>query len=179
MPVFAGIDELSCPYAFNHFVRPMIHSAAEEKVINKLAGCLVVLKPGIPYEPKYRNAIDDGSFDDLVLWQYHFGDEAEYDIVKYINIARAKAFASYLTGLPSHQVQQVMPALYLTGMTKWGGSAVSGIGPVRLIVAFSGVEWYYDQMISEMMISALQAVCHDQMETVMASSEAMVTTSKS
>jgi len=118
--------------------------------------------------------LTNGSFSDLVLWENPFGNTSEHDIDKYIAIAYAKAFTSYLTGLPSHQVQQVMPSLYVPGMTKWGGSAIAGTGPMRLITAFSGVQWNFDQMISEMMISAIQALCHEQMREIMASDEAMI-----
>jgi hypothetical protein len=172
---FFGLSYNICYKAFTHIVYPAIETAAEARILNKFAGCIVVLNPTIPYEPKYKNAIGDGDlYDELVLYQDHFGDEGEHDIDKYIGIARHKAFTSFLTGLPSHQVQQVMPSLYAPGMTKWGGSAVAGTGPMKLIVGFSGVQWYYDQMISEMMISAIQAICHESMIEVMASDEFII-----
>jgi hypothetical protein len=40
-------------------------------------------------------------------------------------------------------------------MTKYGGSAVDK----GLVVAFSGVEEWFDQMISEMMLAAIKGVC--------------------
>lgn len=178
MTNFTGLTRRLCFDAYK-IIRPTVLAAAEAGTINKCAGSLVVLNPGIPYEPKYRNAIGaDGVIDDkffgLVLFENTFGDNTVHDIDKYVAIARAKAFVSYLTGLPSHLAQQQYPALYVPGMTKWGGSAVAGVGPMRLIVAFSGVQWNFDQMISEMMISAIQAVCHEQMREVMASDEAMI-----
>ncbi len=174
MTGFTGLTKEICKDAYFRIVRYAVVGAAEEHITNKLAGCMIVLNPSIPYEPKYKNAIEDGSFSDLVLWENPFGNTSEHDIDKYIAIAYAKAFTSYLTGLPSHQVQQVMPSLYVPGMTKWGGSAIAGTGPMRLITAFSGVQWNFDQMISEMMISAIQALCHEQMREIMASDEAMI-----
>jgi hypothetical protein len=168
---FPGVTQARCEVAFENFLWPFIQVAAENKVINKLAGCVVVLDPAKPFEPKYRDAIADEIFDDLVLWQHSFGEDGGHDVPKYVQFARVKAFTSYLTGLPSHQAQQVLPSLYLPGMIKWGGSAVAGQGPVRLIVAFSGVEWYFDQMISEMMISALTALSHDEMTEAMKENE--------
>jgi hypothetical protein len=41
-------------------------------------------------------------------------------------------------------------------MAKYGGSAV---GKGGLVVAFSGVEEWYDQMISEWMLATIKAVC--------------------
>ncbi len=178
MNAFTGLTPHLCSAAYD-IVAPAVLAAAKAGTINKCAGSVVVLNPAIPYEPKYQGAIDpqgmaSDSFFDLVLWENPFGDIGRYDIDKYIAIARAKAFVSYLTGLPSHLVQQQFPSLYVPGMTKWGGSAVAGVGPMRLIVAFSGVQWHFDQMISEMVVSAIQAVCHEQMRTVMASDEAMI-----
>lgn len=174
MSSFSGVNEDICGDAWFGIVHPAVESAWKNRFLNKLAGCVVVLKPTTPYEPKYKNAIADGNFGDLVLWRNEFGDCDQHDIVKYTAIARAKAFTSYLTGLPSHQVQQVMPSLYVPGMTKWGGSAVAGGGPMWLITAFSGVQWNFDQMIAEMMISAIQALCHEAMREVMESDEAMI-----
>lgn len=173
MSGFSGLDEMLCADAFD-IIMPTISQAADRGVINKMAGHVVVLDPAVPYEPMYRNTIEDGSIDELVLWERSFGASEVYDLGKYTEIARAKAFTSYLTGLPSHLVQQQFPSLYVPGMTKWGGSAVAGIGHIRLITAFSGVQWYFDQMISEMMISAIQALCHEQMREVMDSDEAMI-----
>ena len=173
MTSFSGLDAAICDIAFR-MVFPTIKQAADMGIANKLAGSLIVLNPAIPYEPKYRNAIVDDTFGALVLWATDFGNEDEHDIPKYERIASAKAYTSYLTGLPSHLVQQQYPSLYTPDMTKWGGSAVAGVGPMRLIVAFSGVQWNFDQMISEMMISAIQALCHEEMRAVMDDPEPLI-----
>jgi hypothetical protein len=173
--VYSGLTKSICADAWRKIIEPAAVSAAAFETINKFAGCVVVLKPAIPYEPKYSDAINNGTFDELVLWQYDFANSSSLDALPmYIKIARAKAFTSYLTGLPSHLVQQQFPSLYVPGMTKWGGSAVAGVGPMRLITAFSGVQWNFDQMISEMMISAIQAMCHEGMRAVMESAEPMI-----
>jgi len=170
---FNGLTAQICNDAFG-LIWPAIKAAAALGTINKLAGTVVVLNPAIPYEPKYANAINDESFGELALWEFSFDDEHELESGKYAPIAEAKAFTSYLTGLPSHLVQQQFPSLYVSGMTKWGGSAVAGVGPMKLIVAFSGVQWNFDQMISEMMISAIQALCLEEMREVMASENPMI-----
>ena len=89
-------------------------------------------------------------------------------------IASAKGYTSFLTGLPSSMVQQQMPALYVPGMTKWAGSWVDGVGPIRLITAFSGVQQHFDEMISRMMNAAIIAICKDEMVDFMASDESML-----
>lgn len=173
MTGFTGLNDTICDTAFR-LILPTIQAAAANGTFNKYAGSMVVLDPAIPYEPKYCNAINDDTFQDLVFWDTSIGSWDEHDIAQYEAIARAKAFTSYLTGLPSHLVRQQFPALYVPGMTKWGGSAVAGTGPMKLIVAFSGVQWNFDQMVSEMMISAIQALCLQEMRNVMASDEAMI-----
>lgn len=176
--MFAGLTEQICATAFD-MVGPTIEWSANEEILSRYAGHVVVLNPSIPYEPKYRSVINsDGEinekFFDLALWENSFGGDDLKQM--YITIARAKAFTSFMTGLPSHLVQQQFPSLYIPGMTKWGGSAIAGVGPMRLIVAFSGVQWNFDQMISEMMISAIQALCHEQMREVMESKEVAILT---
>lgn len=170
---FVGVSEEICKAAFR-IIRPAISAAATDGIVNREAGHLVVLDPAIPYEPKYRNAIADLRFGSLVLWSESIGDALAHDLEKYAAIAEAKAFTSYLTGLPSHLVQQQFPSLYVPTMTKWGGSAVAGVGPMRLIVAFSGVQWNFDQMFSEMMLSAIQAICLERMRDVMASIQPLI-----
>jgi hypothetical protein len=174
MSDYSGASPDICRRAFSRFVHPIILEEAEQGTLNKYAGCIVVLNPAVPYEPKYRHAIEDGLFDELILWAHTVGNPQIHDIPRYKRIAYAKAFTSFLTGLPSHAVQQQFPELYVPGMTKYGGSAVRGVGPIRLVTAFSGVEWYFDLMISEMMGSAISALCHEEMVAVMASDEDMI-----
>lgn len=78
----------------------------------------------------------------------------------YDAVAISKAYTSWKTGLTSYEVQQKAPYLYEVGMAKYGGSA---IGEGGLVVAFSGVEEWFDQMFSEMMLAAIKGVCMDEM----------------
>jgi hypothetical protein len=172
---FFGVTDEICDEAWS-IVSPAVKSAARRGITNKDAGHVLVLNPSIPYEPKYHNALEkEGArFGELVLWDHSFGDSDSHDLGKYADIALRKAFVSFLTGLPSHLVQQQFPALYVPDMTKWGGSDVVGPGPLRLITAFSGVEWFFDQMISQMMNSAIMAICHREVRELMASDEAVI-----
>ena len=77
------------------------------------------------------------------------------------------------TGLPSRQVQQESPHLYRHGDTKWGGSVVRN----GLIVAFSGVQAVFDEMIAGWMADAIIALCRNDMtkpDGIMASDSSFV-----
>lgn len=172
MTAFTGLTAQICQQAFD-LILPSIQAAARNGTTNKLAGHFVVLNPAVPYEAKYNDATRTGEFDELVLWQQDINPNSP-ELAKYTAIAEAKALTSFQTGLPSHLVQVQYPSLYLPGMTKWGGSAVAGVGPVKLIVSFSGVQWNFDQMFSEWLLSAIQALCLQEMRAVMASENPMI-----
>ena len=78
---------------------------------------------------------------------------------KYRDIAHAKAALSLRTGKPSRVVQQEAPFLYQNGDVKFGGSSVRD----GLVVAFSGVQSVYDEMLCEIFISVIVAMCRDEM----------------
>ncbi|MGC1176683.1 MAG: hypothetical protein WA843_01315 [Candidatus Saccharimonadales bacterium] len=120
-------------------------------------GCLVVLDPKVPREPKYKESSVDPEhpFKELVLFEYTWGQETDWEH-DYRKVARAKAFASWKTGLPTRLINQSAPYLYEPGFTKWPGSAV---GPGGLVVAFSGVEDYFDEMFSEIMLAIIKGLC--------------------
>jgi hypothetical protein len=158
---FTGLTEELCVEALD-IVRPSIAHAMNSGVVKREQGWLVVLNPRIPQEPKYMlnigqhdNPKREVPFDELVLFDCGWDLPKNWDH-PYDAVARAKAFASWKTGLPAHRIQQEAPYLYEEGWTKYGGSAV---GEGGLVVAFSGVEEYFDQMFSEMMVAAIKGVC--------------------
>lgn len=157
MSDFVGLTEDLCSVALD-IVRPAIETAMDTGTVKRKQGVLVVLDPTKPWEPKYEKA-DGSSFDEVVLFAHSWTDGREFD-APFSDVAAMKAFASWKTGLPAHRIQQEAPYLYQPGWTKWGGSAVGDGG---LVVAFSGVQWYFDQMFSEMMLAAIKAVCLDEM----------------
>lgn len=146
--VFTGIDQDICDTAWT-MVLPSISNAAEVGLINKRAGAIVVVDPRHPF-----GRTDD--FESTMPVIFHRTIRGEVEDERYSDIAMAKAYVSYRTGLPSSRVQQEYPYLYEEGDTKWGGSTVA---PGGLIVAFSGVQAVYDEMISEWMASAIRALC--------------------
>ncbi len=140
--------------------RPSIEWMMTNDVIKRSQGSLVVLDPTIPWNPQCKGPDDPFFKEEVVLFTYFFGDHEdwEHDFDKH---ALAKAYASWKTGLPSIRIQQELPYLFEKGMSKYGGSAV---GPGNLIVAFSGVEQWFDEMTAEMMVPAIKGVCRDEVE---------------
>ncbi|NTW62397.1 hypothetical protein HGB25_03250, partial [Candidatus Saccharibacteria bacterium] len=78
--------------------------------------------------------------------------------------ARAKAEVTWATRRPSREVQQTAPHLYEAEDTKWGGSVIRE----DLIVAFSGVQAIFDEMIAGWLADAIIALAREQMELIMA-----------
>jgi len=130
-------------------------------VVDNDAGTVVVLKPGVfstsvPVRTRARSIegceISSVS-EDHVLYVESLDSPNASD--RFLELALAMAYVSLRTGQPGRVVQQEMPHLYKEGMTKWGGSVVRG----GLIVAFSGMQAVFDEMIAGWMADALIALC--------------------
>lgn len=169
---FVGLTEELCQEAFD-LIRPSLGVAMDNGPFNRSQGHLVVVNPSIPWEPKYKSwdSVDGAHFFEAILFEADLGDPGEWEF-RFADVARAKAFASWKTGLTTHEIQQIAPYLYQEGWTKHGGSAVA---PGGFVVAFSGVQGYFDRMIAEWMISACRAVCmhrmHDKTDGVMSAAD--------
>jgi len=134
---------------------PSVKEAAELGVTNKFAGVIVVLDP-----TKYEYPSDELTEEDVLFtgtaWT---SEEHRGNADKYRQIALAKAKVAWRTGLPSREVQQNAPFLYMDGDTKWGGSVERN----GLVVAFSGVQAVFDEWIAASMAELLIAMCRHEM----------------
>lgn len=153
---FTGISKEICEQAWNDVVAPTIRHMASVDLINKCDGFIVVVDP---------RASEDLSWDDRELFHASVNSVTT---IKYAAIARDKAKLTASTGLSSSIIQTQAPHLYLDGDTKWGGSTIDDFG---MIVAFSGVEAEFDEMIAEMMASAIRAICRNRMKSIMANQD--------
>lgn len=147
-------------------IKPAIAAAAQDRTLNKFAGTIVVLNP--EYDER-----DDHSHEPIVLYSDTL-DAFHENALKYKEIALSKALVTKRTGMPSSLVQTQYPYLYREGDTKWGGSTIDTSG---LIVAFSGVQAVYDEMIAEWMASTIRALSRNEMtrpDGVMASDSAFI-----
>lgn len=140
--MYTGLTEEICEQAWN-VVYDGIHAAANNVITNKLAGTIVVLHP----------------VDGTKIFEQTIDSNGRHDDAKYRRLAHAKAHLTRRTGMASREVQQRAPHLLQYSDVKWGGSTVRD----GLIVAFSGVQAAYDEMIAEWMTSAIIAMCRHEM----------------
>lgn len=153
-----------CEHIFNDAVRPMIRSAASSEIFNRFDGSLVVIRPN-GLEPDNDHRAQESL--------QPFGEEAYQGIpnvedalfvgftdqpdATYTKNAFAKAAMCQRTGMRSSLARYDASFSYHTGDCVWGG----GIIEDGLIVAFSGVQEYFDEAISRTMIALLRGACQE------------------
>ena len=102
---------------------------------------LVVLNPGT------SDILHEVSFGhDKSTWEYPFDE-----------IARSKAFLCQRTGMVGRTAQKDAPWLYETDDTRYVGGVIED----GLVVAASGVQDHFDEMVSWMVLAAIQGLCRD------------------
>jgi hypothetical protein len=141
--VFTGINRDICEMAWQ-MVLPAIEASDDARVTNKFDGCIVVIDP----RPHRQGTI---IFREVIRTTTP---------QKYRDLAIDKAQLTQEHKLPSSVIQQQFPYLFNEGDSKWGGSTIDDGG---LIVAFSGVQAVFDEMIAEWMASAIRALCRHEM----------------
>ncbi len=139
-------------------VMSALSSGPVRNKLKRYAGYVVILVPVIA---DVEDAFDEEGPLPLqnIVWPYtlferSFGDGVEWT-AKYDEIAHSKAQQLW-RGQNSDGVTDIMPHLLYQGDTPyWGGVKRHGI-----VVAFSGVQSYFDQMISGMIADALKALAY-------------------
>ena len=134
--MFTGITREICEQAWN-VIEPAIARAAELEMTWALTGNLVVLDP----------TTDEYS----ILFTAHVGEPNE----RTLEYAKAKALLVHRVRRDTSTMRDYAPHLYSAGDIKFPG----GIIREGLIVAFSGVQGEYDEMISEWFASAVRGIC--------------------
>jgi hypothetical protein len=133
--VFTGITRDVCEQAWA-IIEPAVAHGAELGVFNSPVGSLVVLNPA------------DGS----ELFTAHPGGLPDEKTLGY---ARGKAAVALRTGVDTSRLRDHSPHLYAAGDISFPG----GIARDGLVVAYSGVQGEYDEMIAEWFVSAVRALC--------------------
>ena len=90
-----------------------------------------------------------------------FGDPSVWE-GDYKRHATGKETISQRTGLSSREVQLLYPELLEPGDTVYYGSVVSPGGTI--VVAFSGVEAYFDEMFAKLVLAAILALIQHTLE---------------
>lgn len=107
---------------------------------------LVVLQPGeavFLYETSFGN--------NPRTWKHDFDD-----------FARAKALICQRTGLVGRTVLNDAPWLLKKGDTRYVGGVIEN----GLVVAVSGVQDHFDEMISWLVLSTIQGLCRDEVAKI-------------
>lgn len=98
-----------------------------------------------------------GPDSDEILWEESFGGDQSTWQRPYDEIARSKAGIVKRTGMTLRTLEKDAPWLYQKGDTRY----VGGVTENGLVIAASGLQDYFDEMISRMVLSAIQALCRD------------------
>ena len=136
-------------------VLPAFHTAAATGKFKRDSIYIVVMDP--------RKKPGEFTFDASILLEYGIGPEAE----NYKPVARAKARRAWETGLTGQTIQSLAPHLFDVGDTKWHGDAVY----MELVVAASGIQGHFDELVSWWVLHAIIALCKDVTQNVLMTSE--------
>lgn len=137
------------------FLLPAIKQLMDSSVFKRDDLHIVIAKPLFPDN---RDEVD--WHESGILYEYSMGDREKWEY-QFQAIARAKCYMSWRTGMSTQMLQVRAPHLLQKCDTVFYGSAVSD----GLVVACSGVQPFYDQMISHWVLEACRALCIQGRET--------------
>jgi hypothetical protein len=100
--------------------------------------------------------------EEKIIYQESFGEDRTTWKHQFDIIARKKAYLCKRTGMVARSVRNNAPWLYKIGDTRYVGGVIEN----GLIVAASGVQDHFDEMISWIVLSAIQGVCRDEMARI-------------
>ncbi len=135
-----------------NMVLPAITTAMDNNILGGHDLHIVVMNPGVrPHEVRDAH--------EAILCERSFGVQAKWNY-PYKDFARAKAFASWRTGLPTGVIRQVMPYLLKEKDTLYYGSAVLD----GIVVGTSGVQEWFDEWVSYLVAATCRALCIEAMQ---------------
>ncbi len=110
----------------------------------------------IALRPTYwsGNHTEEDLFKESIIYEYSHTDPKKWDH-PYEKIARSKCLISWYTGKSTHEIQTAAPHLLRHGDTAYYGSAVRD----EIVVSCSGVQPYFDEMISSWILAVCRALC--------------------
>ena len=82
---------------------------------------------------------------------------------------------SWRHGMSTHEIQTLAPHMLVTGDTVYYGSVISN----GIVVACSGVQPYFDEMISAWVLAACKALCIEGREALEATQNGFISSSTS
>ena len=138
-----------------HFVLPSIKKLMELGLLKRTHLHVVVS------DMVHRSVIatEEDWNSSCILYEYSMGDRSAWEL-PFDKIARSKCYLSWRYGLPTQVLQTRCPHFLAEGDTIYYGSAARD----GLAVACSGVQPYFDGMISEWVLEAMRALCIERRE---------------
>ena len=138
-----------------NMVSPAIMAAMDNDTLKGHDLHIVVMDPGLrPH--------DVADAHEAILYERSFGVPANWTC-PYNDFARAKAFASWRTGLPTSTIRQTMPYLLKEIDTLYYGSAVLD----GIVVGTSGVQEWFDEWVSYLVAATCRALCIEAMQGIL------------
>lgn len=132
---------------------PSLDAMAEQGVIKRPHRYIVVMSGSTNLKSTAHELWADPH---VSIYEFPFGDRAEWT-GDYGRIARSKAMLTHFHRMPTQIIQERCPYLLEEGDTTYFGSAYAD----GLTVACSGVEPWFDEMISWWVLSAIRALSID------------------
>lgn len=167
--MFAGLTEDFVREIFDSEIAPFVRARMDlgnesPNQLKRTQGTFVLLRP-VPWEPKYRSSECAAFRQEVVLFEHHFGGPPSKFEMPFDVVARAKAYQSFVTGLPSKKLN-AEAWMYQPGWTRWGGSAVlrTDGSNVALITAYSGGTEEQDSGVAETALFAIDEACQQYFE---------------
>lgn len=138
-------------------VAVMLGALAERGMVKGFMGHFVIMDPNL--------GPDDCTFEDAILHEGSFVDDAYPWNHDYTKIARAKAKESWETGYSSRELMSLHPLLVADGDAPWAGSIVSKYSPdENFVIAFSGLPSEDDEWVCWMIESRLFALAYKRID---------------
>lgn len=137
------------------YITPAIQFCISQQLFKRAHMNILLLDGRIPYQGE---SLEEMMSDDVgvVLGEFNVGFPGDWQH-NYQGISRSKAYMTWRTGLPSGDI---LPHLREDGDTIYSGSAIVK----KTIAACSGVQPYFDEMVSVWLAIAYNALIRDAFE---------------
>ncbi len=131
------------------FTLPSVQQLIGANILKRGDLHIVIAQPLVPDNVKESFWYETG-----ILYEHSLGDPKTWEC-DFKAIARSKCYLSWRYQMPTQMLQTRAPHLLNHDSTVYHGSAVSD----GLVVACSGVQAYFDQMVSGWVLEACRALC--------------------
>lgn len=141
------------------FVLPSVQALIRGNTLKR--GDLHIVIAMQPAVCRRGHMVEVGGFEECIIYEHSLGEPSTW-ASPFDKIARSKGLLSWERGMSTQQIQALAPHLLEPGDTSYYGSVFSD----GIVVACSGVQPFFDHMISAWVLEACRALCIQARETV-------------